>query len=166
MPVRGAHWPSIICKSVLHSPAPPILTITSRGPSTWGSSISSTFSGSVPMCSSYSYSRAAFTRLPPRDWGFRNGWPEAPGTSRRFLRCLLGLSGRTRVFHNRVFGDLVALGVYHQRRLRRHVQPELLPAAQVLLLRLVNGYLPEPHLRQLLWGYSLLPTQIMVNKVM
>ncbi len=42
----SAHWPSWICRSVRHSPAAPIRTITSSGPVILGSSTSSSFSGS------------------------------------------------------------------------------------------------------------------------
>src|SRR5215208_1308029 len=47
--------------SVRHTPAPPILTITSWGPSTFGSSISSTVGRSL-----YLWSRSACIDAPPR----------------------------------------------------------------------------------------------------
>ncbi len=40
--VFGSHWPSTMCRSVRHSPAPPIRTMTSNGPVTVGSGTSST----------------------------------------------------------------------------------------------------------------------------
>src|SRR5512133_2570964 len=49
--------------SVRHSPAPPILTITSWGPSTFGSSISSTVGRSLYWCS-----RSACIDESPRSW--------------------------------------------------------------------------------------------------
>ncbi len=37
----SAHWPSMMCRSVRHSPAPPTSTITSNGPAMPGSGTSS-----------------------------------------------------------------------------------------------------------------------------
>ena len=54
-PDFSAHCPSTMCRSVRHSPAPPISTSTSSGPATSGSGTSST-TGRL----SYSCSRTAF----------------------------------------------------------------------------------------------------------
>ena len=45
-PDFSAHWPSWMCRSVRHSPAPPMRTMTSCGPVISGSAICSTASGS------------------------------------------------------------------------------------------------------------------------
>ena len=45
-----ANQPSMICRSVRHSPAPPILTTTSSGPATWGSGTSSSCGGCPYEC--------------------------------------------------------------------------------------------------------------------
>ncbi len=42
VPIAASHWPSMMCRSVRHTPAPPILTITSSGPEIFGSGTSST----------------------------------------------------------------------------------------------------------------------------
>ena len=40
--IASAHWPSMMCRSVRQTPAPPIRTSTSNGPVTVGSGTSST----------------------------------------------------------------------------------------------------------------------------
>ena len=39
--IRSSHWPSMMCRSVRQTPAPPILTMTSSGPLITGSGTSS-----------------------------------------------------------------------------------------------------------------------------
>src|SRR5690606_33490881 len=58
-PLFSRHWPSMMCRSVRHNPAPPMRTITSCGPVSAGSATSST-SGRRP----YSFSRTAFIAGP------------------------------------------------------------------------------------------------------
>ncbi len=41
-PIAWAHCPSVMCRSVRHTPAPPIRTMTSSGPDSTGSGTSST----------------------------------------------------------------------------------------------------------------------------
>ena len=55
-PLLACHWPSMMCRSVRHNPAPPMRTITSNGPSIRGSGTSST-TGRLP----YACNLTAFT---------------------------------------------------------------------------------------------------------
>ena len=45
VPIAASHWPSMMCRSVRHTPAPPIFTITSSGPVMVGSGTSSMTGG-------------------------------------------------------------------------------------------------------------------------
>src|SRR6266508_397546 len=56
-PDRSAHWPSMMCRSVRHSPAPPTRTITSNGSVIVGSATSSTMGRCSYLCR-----RTVFTR--------------------------------------------------------------------------------------------------------
>src|ERR1700704_4456638 len=70
-PLLDAHWPSMMCRSVLQRPAPPIFTITSSGPETFGSGTSS-----ITGRWWYSCSRTAFTLSAPP-------WPVGPARTER-----------------------------------------------------------------------------------
>ncbi len=59
--IRSSHWPSMMCRSVRQTPAPPIFTITSSGPLIFGSGTSSTTGIWLNSCK-----RTAFIGPPPR----------------------------------------------------------------------------------------------------
>ena len=61
VPIAASHWPSMMCRSVRHTPAPPIFTITSSGRVIVGSGTSSMTGAEWNLCS-----RTAFTE-PPSD---------------------------------------------------------------------------------------------------
>jgi hypothetical protein len=58
--MTSANQPSMICRSVRHSPAPPILTTTSSGPVTWGSGTSSSRGGCPYECTRIAFMDAPY----------------------------------------------------------------------------------------------------------
>ena len=68
--IAASHWPSMMCRSVRHTPAPPILTMTSRGPLIFGSGTSSMTGASWNL-----WIRTAFTECSSRSWNLV--WPSA-----------------------------------------------------------------------------------------
>src|SRR3954452_5450552 len=61
VPMAASHWPSMMCRSVRQTPAPPTFTITSRGPLIFGSGTSSITGWVWNLCN-----RTAFMGGPPR----------------------------------------------------------------------------------------------------
>src|ERR1700760_2935727 len=129
----------MMCRSVRHTPAPPTLTITSRGPVIVGSGTSSTVGVSWNL-----WIRTAFTwssrSIEPRERIRRGlgldspaiwvaGLEHARADGRVGLDAGLGDAGLAQVQRDAGLGDAVArLRVEHQRRVVAGGQAEVGPA--------------------------------------
>src|SRR6202035_5602604 len=133
VPIAASHWPSMMCRSVRHTPAPPIFTITSSGPVTFGSGTSSMTgvewnlrSLTAFMSYSPSWTLSGFCPAPgcrmPDSWlgrpAVRVADPEHPGADGRVgLDARAGDAGLAEVERHRgLFDPCPGRGIDEQRR--------------------------------------------------